>query len=169
MNTRSAIRLYAIIALTAITALIAQFTIESKEVTMDYVILHDELTTDPLTRGYSTMTDAEAAADLNSTYRTHTLQRLDQADVYNTIVPSEFIALTEAERQEIWDIIHVGGSAGLWVRSGDTARARFIAIFGAQSDTIQALLVLITQDITRAQELGLGTVKPGHVAKARAL
>lgn len=136
---------------------------------MDYVILHDELTTDPLTRGYSTMTDAEAAADLNTVYRTRTLERLDQADVYNAVVPAEFAALTADERRVIWDIVQVGGASGLWVKPGDTARERFIALFGAESDTIQALATLLTQDITRAAELGLGTVKPGHVAKARAL
>lgn len=36
---------------------------------MDYTVLASELTVDPLTRGYSAMTDAQAAADLNSTYR----------------------------------------------------------------------------------------------------
>lgn len=136
---------------------------------MDYVILHDELTADPLTRGYSAMSDAEAAADLNTSYRTRTLQRLDQADVYNAVVPAEFTALSADGRREIWDIVQVGGASGLWVRPGDTARERFITLFGGQSDTIQALAALLTEDITRAQELGLGTVKPGHVAKARAL
>lgn len=36
---------------------------------MDYVALINELTTDPLTRGYSGMTDAQAATDLNTVYR----------------------------------------------------------------------------------------------------
>lgn len=35
----------------------------------DYVALNSELTIDPLTRGYSSMSDAEAAADLNTVYR----------------------------------------------------------------------------------------------------
>ena len=136
---------------------------------MDYVILHSELTTDPLTRGYSTMSDAQAAADLNTAYRTRTLERLDQADVYNAVVVAEFTALNADSKQEVWNIIHVGGATGLWVRPGDTARTRLISIFSAASATIQALAALLTQDITRAQELGLGTVKPGHVTKARAL
>lgn len=136
---------------------------------MDYVILHNELSTDPLARGYAAMTDAEAAADLNTVYRTRTIERLDQADVYNAVVPVEFIALGAEARQEVWDIVQVGGAGGLWVRPGDTARARFITLFGAESDTIQALAALLTEDIGRAEELGLGTVKPGHVAKARAL
>ena len=136
---------------------------------MDYVILHDELTADPLTRGYSTMSDAQAAADLNTVYRTRAVERLDQADVYNAVVVSEFTALSADARREVWDIVQVGGASGLWVRPGDTARARFITLFGAESTTIQALAALLTQDITRAQELGLSTVKPGHVTKARAL
>jgi len=136
---------------------------------MNYVILHNELTTDPLVRDYSTMSDAEAAVDLNTIYRTRTLERLDQADVFNAVVVAEFAALSADGRQEVWDIVQVGGASGLWVRSGDTARERFIALFGAESDTIEALAALLTEDISRAQELGLGAVKPGHVTKARAL
>ena len=136
---------------------------------MDYVILHDELTADPLARGYSTMSDAQAAADLNTVYRTRTLEQLDQANVYNAVVPAEFVTLSADGKREVWDIVQVGGAGGLWVRPGDIARARFIALFGAESDTIQALAALLTEDISRAQELGLSTVKPGHVTKARAL
>lgn len=36
---------------------------------MDYILLANELTTDPLVRGYSTMSDADAAVDINSLYR----------------------------------------------------------------------------------------------------
>ena len=36
---------------------------------MDIAILSNELTTDPLVRGYSLMTDQEAADDLNTSYR----------------------------------------------------------------------------------------------------
>lgn len=39
---------------------------------MNYQTLRDELANDPLTRGYATMSDAEAAADLNTAYRTTT-------------------------------------------------------------------------------------------------
>ena len=37
---------------------------------MDIDKLRDELTTDPLARGYSGMSDKEAADDLNTEYRT---------------------------------------------------------------------------------------------------
>ena len=36
---------------------------------MDYIALAAELTVDPLARGYSAMSDSEAAADLNTEYR----------------------------------------------------------------------------------------------------
>lgn len=136
---------------------------------MNYIILHNELATDPLSRGYSAMSDAEAATDLNTIYCTRTVERLDQADVYNAVVSSEFTALSTDQKREVWDIVQVGGVGGLWVRPGDTARTRFISIFGVESDTISALAALLTEDISRAAELGLGIVKPGHVAKARAL
>lgn len=136
---------------------------------MNYAVLAAELTGDPLTRGYSGMTDAEAAADLNTVYRTRQLERLDPADAYDVVDVSEFLALTDAQRDEIWNIVHLGTAAGILVTAGSRARARFIAIFGAGSDTIAALLALITEDISRGGELGLGYVKPGHVTKARAL
>jgi len=133
---------------------------------MNYNLLWRELDLDPLSRGYAGMTDIEAAGDLNTEYRVRMLGRLDTGDVYNSIDVSEFTALTDGQRQEVWDMLHVGGT-GLWVRPGDTARTRLISIFGAQSTTIQALAALLVENISRAQELGLGRVRPGHVEKAR--
>ena len=134
---------------------------------MNYAMLTAELTGDPLGRGYAGMTDAEAAADLNSVYRTRQLERADPADAYDVIDQIEWSALSEAEQQEIKDILQIGTVAGHLVTPGSRVRARFVAIFGAGSDTIALLLDMITEDISRAEELGLVVVKPGHVEKAR--
>jgi len=136
---------------------------------MDYVVLYDELTEDPLTRGYAALSDAQAAADLNTVYRTRQLERLDGADVYDVMDQTEWLALTTVQQEEIRDIMHIGTTAGHLVTPGARARARFITIFGGGSATITALLASITEDISRGVELGLGHVKPGHVTKARAL
>lgn len=125
-----------------------------------------ELVSDPLGRGYAGMSDQEAADDLNTAYRQVQDERIDPATVYNNVDVSEFLALATAQRQEVWDIVHVGGVGGLWIRSGDTARERFVAIFGGASTTIANLLVVITHDVSRAVELGI-RVKPGLVAEAR--
>lgn len=135
---------------------------------MDIQALKNELTSDPLTRGYAGMSDQEAADDLNAVYRTRQDERIDQADVYNSVDASEFQALAAGEKQEVWDIVHVGGALGLWVRPGDLARDRFITIFGAGSQTITDLQALITHDISRADELGLGKVSASDVGEARA-
>lgn len=46
---------------------------------MDYQALKTELTTDPLVRGYSGMSDEAAASDLNTEYRTNTSLDIAQA------------------------------------------------------------------------------------------
>ena len=133
---------------------------------MNLVVLRDELATDPLERDYSTMSDAEAADDLNTVYRTRTLDTLSGGVVYDQVDDTEFLALTDTEQAEVWNIAHLG--AEIRVGPGSKARAQFISIFGVGSATISNLLDEITIDCSRAEELGLGMVKAGYVSKARA-
>ena len=133
---------------------------------MDIVKLRNEITTDPLGRGYSGMSDAAVAADLNTVYRTSMLDALDGATIYEQVDIAEFLSLTSAQQAEVWNIAHLGAS--IRVGAGSKARARFLSLFGGGSTTISNLLAAITQSISRAQELGLGTVYPGHVYRARA-
>ena len=132
---------------------------------MNYTILRNELADDPLGRGYSGMTDLEAANDLNSQYRTRTLDNLDGGTVYDQVDVAEFTALTAEDKEEVWAIVHLG--ANIPVYSGSKARDRFISIFGGGSTTISNLQAIITVSISRSQELGLGTVSEGDVYKAR--
>ena len=48
-------------------------------------ILKDELAGDPLARGYSGMSDAAAAIDLNTAYRTRGRASMSASEVYNAI------------------------------------------------------------------------------------
>ncbi len=134
---------------------------------MDYRILANELNTDPLGRGYSAMTDKEAAADMNTLYRTRELDVLSGGVVYDAVDIPEFQALGEPEKAEVWNITGLG--AEVLVGPGSKARDRFVSIFGAGSDTIANLLDIITIAISRGEELGWGTVKTGDIEKARAL
>ena len=133
---------------------------------MNLIVLATELETDPLERGYAAMTDAEAAADLNTVYRTRMLDTLSGGVVYDQLDDTEFLALTEGEQAKVWDIVHLG--AEIRVGPGSKARGELVGTFGAQSTTISNLLGEITVNISRAAELGLGIVKPGYVQKARA-
>ena len=133
---------------------------------MDYGILGTELTTDPASLGYAGKTDQQAADLLNSlaTGRTQIRTALDGAEVYEALVVSEFLALTDAQRAEVWNVVHLG--ANIAVAPGSKARARMITLFGAGSATIAALAARLTSAISRAKELGLSAVTPDDVAIA---
>lgn len=136
---------------------------------MDIKKLKQEIDTDPLGRGYSIMSDAEVAIDLNTAYRDTIATRLDPADVYNAIDDTEWDALSTAGQDEIYNIIHVGTINGLPIAPGDRARQRIKDVFGISSQTLINLLAIATTQISRGQELGLGLVRIGHVTYARSL
>ena len=56
---------------------------------MPDLILKPEVLSDPLTRGYSGMTDEQVADDLNTIYRTHDVQSVSSADIYDAIDRAE--------------------------------------------------------------------------------
>jgi len=133
---------------------------------MDYQALWTEISTDPLGRGYSAMTDPEIAIDLNMVYRTRTRNTLSSAEIYENIVVSEFQSKTDAQKVYIRDILGLGSD----VRVGPDSKARqvMLAIFGAESNTIANLAAILQEDISRATELGFGYVSGQDVETARA-
>jgi len=64
----------------------------------------------------------------------------------------------------VWNLMHLGELNPFGVEAG-----LMVDVFGAGSDTITTLSTLRKEAISRATELGLGYVKPGHVEKARAI
>lgn len=132
---------------------------------MNYYILNDELTADPLARGYSGLSDQEAADDLNTEYRSRNRTGMTPTEVYNNVDETEWLNLTDAQRQEIWDILHLGNPLNPFGLEAD----RFLAIFGGGSTTISTLNAARVESISRAEELGLGALLASDVAKARAL
>ncbi len=130
-------------------------------------VLKDELVNDLLGRGYSTMSDQEAAEDLNSIYpapdtRTRNRTLMSASEVYNAIDQANWTSLSATEQQEVWDILHMGE-----VNPFGREAVRFTAIFGGGSTTITALKAARVESITRATELELGEVKSRHVGYAR--
>ena len=125
-------------------------------------ILKIELTDDPLGRGYSGMSDIDAANDLNTAYRSQNKSSLNGNSLFTATDSTEFAGLTEEKRS-------------LWVSWCSTDRDPFntenIAfvnwIFDGASATLTALAAIRTENISRASELGIGTVKEGYVALAR--
>lgn len=131
---------------------------------MDYQALKTELTTDPLTRGYSTMSDLEAANDLNTVYRTRNVTAFSATEVLQAVDATEYAALEAAEKDVFWGLMGMG-TLNPW----GVEASIFTQLFGGGSQTISDLQDMRVENISRADELGLGIVNEGDVNKARAL
>lgn len=124
--------------------------------------LKDELTIDPLTRGYSTMTDQQAADDFNTTYRSRNRISMTGSEVYNAIDEAERDTLSDIDKARMWEVLHLGT-----LNPFGKEKDFFITLFGAGSATIIALTLARVESITRATELKLNTVKARDVGYAR--
>lgn len=133
---------------------------------MDIAALQTELTTDPLGRGYSGMTDSQAANSLNTANRDGPDREIVSShELFEAIVPAEWGSLSAAEKQRVQTILAMG-QVNL---KGANTRANLATAFGAGTTTRSNLQALQAgPKISRAIELGLGTVGDGHVASARA-
>lgn len=127
-------------------------------------ILSDELTNDPLARGYSGMTDQQAADSLNLTVdRDRNRTSMSGREVAAEVVDSEYDALTDIKKSQLLSLL---ASADL--DPFGLAANVVKDIFGGGSSTITALLAVRVETVNRATELGLSFIWPGNVEQARA-
>lgn len=131
---------------------------------MDIEVLKAELTDDPLGRGYSGMSDADAAADLNTVYRERDRIIMTGSEVLNAVDDGEWIALSDADKQIVWNIVHLGDVNPFGVE----ARLMLLVFSAPDSPTIAALVAARKEAVSRAVELGLGHVFSAHTKAARA-
>lgn len=124
-------------------------------------IIKTELTADMEARGYVGMEDEAAAADMNEVYRTRDLASLTGSQVFNAIDKAEFNGKTDAQKQQIWDILHLGTINPFGIEA-----AMMIDIFG-DSTTITNLQAIRKENISRGVELGVGIVTEGDIVDAR--
>ena len=131
---------------------------------MDIQALASELSGDPLARGYAGMSDAAAAASLNDTIdRTTNKSSMSGDEIFAATDSTEYDALTTDQKQ-LWlafcgrDTVDPFGTANV---------AFVVSLFGNPSTTRTALINGRVNSVSRATELGLGLVKPGHVGMAR--
>ncbi len=123
--------------------------------------LKDEITNDPNTVGYGPMSNLDVTNSLNALTSSQNRSSMSASEIYNQIDETEWLALTDPQRQEIWDILHLGD-----VNPFGLEADRFLAIFGAGT-TISALNAARVTAISRGVELGLGFVSLGDVISAR--
>ena len=116
----------------------------------------------PVTGAYNS-DDVIATAELNALNVDKNLTFLSGSAVFNAIDKGEFNALVAADKQLVWDILHLGTIDPFGLEA-----TLFTDIFGGGgSNTIISLGVIRKTSISRAVELGLGVIKVGWVEKAR--
>ncbi len=127
-----------------------------------FEMLKQELQTDPLGSGYAAMADQQVVDSLEVVDRPSKAM-WPATKVLNAIVKTEFIALSNVNKQLVWDILHIGDINPYGIEA-----SLFLDAFGGSSATITALVALRNAErISRGQELGLGEVSEFYVWEAR--
>src|SRR3990172_7632711 len=103
----------------------------------DKLILREEIETDPLGRGYISMTDQQVADDMNADVRTRIRARIPSVEVIEITLASEYAGLTAGEKQRYQTFISAGeinpagantvAAFSAMVSAGTTTRANFVA------------------------------------------
>ncbi len=133
--------------------------------------LKDELANDPLVRGYSAMSDQEAADDLNTSYRTRNRTSMSGDEIAQAADPTEYDGLDSGAANNTADIrSHWLALCGReTIDPFATANVQLvISIFGVGSVSVSNLNAARVESITRAVELGIRSpVRLNHVIAAR--
>ncbi len=138
---------------------------------MDIQILADEITNDPLGRGYSGMDDSQVAVDMNTKYRSRNRTSMSGSEIWDNTDPAEFAALEDgadtsgkSERNRKLEWVSFCG-----INNHDpfgSSKEFVIDIFGIGTTTANLDAVRV-ETISRGVELELGIIKVGHVQMAR--
>ena len=129
----------------------------------NYFTLWNEINVDPINRGYSGMSNASVAGNMNIANRTVNKNLMTSTEVFNAVKASEFNALSAASSQRIWDVLHLNN-----INPFGLEATIFTNVFGVGSSTIASLSALRVQNISRGNEIGLGFIAEGQVFKAKA-
>lgn len=124
--------------------------------------LKAEVTGDPGSRGYSTMTDREAAEDLNLKRIASDRSEVPSIEVLGSIKPADYP--TDARMQSYLQVLFSQPEIPL---ADPEIRGALAAIFSGKAGTLANLQGLEQRNISRAEELGLGFIKAGFIAAVR--
>jgi hypothetical protein len=132
---------------------------------VNYAILKSELDDDPEGRGYSGMTDAEAADDLNAEYREANVESVTGQQIFEAAFPAEYDALSAGQKATFHAIVGMGDI----LVNGTNTKAALLAIFATGTTTRANLAALQKRPVSRATELELPSIDPGNIKSARAM
>ncbi len=126
------------------------------------VLLKSEITVDPITRGYSGMTDVQVAESLNTVNRNRNRVSMPGDEIGDSIDEAEWDALSDINKD------HVLGLMGtLRVDPFGFGASVIKKSFGLGSTTVGSLAVARVETISRGVEIGVGQVSVGHVEYVR--
>ncbi len=130
------------------------------------VILRAELDAGhPGTGAYDANADI-AKDQINAENRAVANDSLSGKEFKDAIDATEFDALTDPQKQLAYTLFN---SDSLDASVGSIDRQTAVTLFAGMTTTLAALSALQTKNISRAAELGLGTVATGDILAARAL
>lgn len=135
---------------------------------MNFLALKTEIQTDPTGLGYGTwltpIDDARIALLLNdATKRAITRTLVPSWEIVTAFDPAEFTARTQLQQSQLATIL----SGGIVNMQNSNVRQIAGNIFPIGGPTRAALLALQTQTVSRATELGLGTVLAADLTNTR--
>ena len=117
--------------------------------------LKTEITGDPLGRGYADMTDQQVVDDLNTAYRSRNRTSMTGDEVFRSVATrADWDGLLDNEK-----IMFLSLCARDSIDPFAAANVEMVkSLFGNASATVANLATARIEAITRAQELGFGTV-----------
>ena len=111
--------------------------------------LQAERTGDPLTLGYSAMTDAQFLSSITTENRNRNRTSMTGSEVLNAVDGPEYSGLTDVKKDSFWGLLGIGDLDPFGVEASVMQD-----IFGA-SQTITDLQAARVEQISRATEIGL--------------
>lgn len=131
----------------------------------NYAAIADEINADPLSRGYSAMSDQEVADSLNVVNRSVPVEEVPSSALIEATTTSDWTGVGATDREKYTQMI-TGGSIN---PSGPNTQSHIADIFGDPSGTLANVVALASRAVSRAEEVGLGEVTFPDVNIARAL
>ncbi len=127
--------------------------------------LSTELKADPLGRGYTTLDDESAAANVSRPDRSVAREEISGGLIASCLTRAEYVALAADDK----DYVRLLCSTAAPIPLSSALRTQLAAIFPANSATRANIQKAVNRSGTRAEELNIPTPTTSDVATARRL
>ena len=107
-------------------------------------------------------TDQQIADSLNAETETRNRTSMSGSEVLQAIDGTEYAALSDTDKQYVWDLLHLGTLNPFGVE-----KTRMQTIFGVGSVTIAALAAARLEAVSWADNNGCTGLGAGHIVRVR--